>query len=612
MFGKALIILILCHASSIAQTENPDLKRVKKLLGAGYLEAPAEKDYPYSAIVDGVQIDTSTTLVGDTTGIHIFNEYLLFRSYISTEKHSEVLKLIKSTTVSVEEFELFQQFVLDSIAREKIHFGLENDTEAARYLNYTDRYYDQNDLEWKDFDPSDREQNRYRFTLNWKNKFHYDDPSLVPILADMYVPPAERFYKHRIFDSRKMQYRYFIITDRYEFFKDCNGKKVQFYGYTDVCRDNLNYLIEKNVNVSIDDYQWAKLSSYNFDERAILAQLYSRALPEKPVTGILGSQADAFCFWKQNELQKEINKADLPYHVIVTLPERKDIKYLESYPSLVVSETDYTYQWKITCQEYATFVNAVRDSIKRECLYWSVKEDNYAEKLLSFKSRYSFDEGRFEYVEFDPGDRVRNRTFHSLNYRRNIDSKMFKELPCDQKDRPFFKFYYVDAISRGFEGNYSKTYRSVDPPSSDHYYKYYEAEYREYFDSITGSYRHEYGKDLWLYGVDRMFHDPGVRSYINFQRFNVQEEIDIIPLDPYELEEEGLIQSISYAQAIAFYRWKYPIQKWDGKSSWKSFVLPNEDQFNAIQKGEEIFVPEHELKFPTPCFRYVIHVFPRD
>ena len=172
MYWKAIIILILCHASSVAQTENSDLKRVKKLIGEGCLEAPPEKEYSYSAIESGVQIDTSTTLVGDTTGIHIFNEYLLFRSYISTEKHAEVLKLVKSTTVSVEEFQLFQQYVLDSIAREKIHFGLENDTEASKYLNYTERYYDQNDLEWKDFDPSDREQNRYRFTLNWKNKFH--------------------------------------------------------------------------------------------------------------------------------------------------------------------------------------------------------------------------------------------------------------------------------------------------------------------------------------------------------------------------------------------------------------------------------------------------------
>ena len=46
---------------------------------------------------------------------------------------------------------------------------------------------------------SDKEKNRSLFSLNWDKTFSYETEEIVPLLADMYYPSNERFYKKRIF-----------------------------------------------------------------------------------------------------------------------------------------------------------------------------------------------------------------------------------------------------------------------------------------------------------------------------------------------------------------------------------------------------------------------------
>lgn len=600
----------------MGQINSKDQKSIEKLLGKDYIGLNKKLNYPYSSLMPGVNVDTSTTLIEDTTGIHFNGEYVMFRNYISNEKSSELLRFLKTSIVTNVEYQAFQKFVRDSIAREIIYYNLEMDESSAKYLNYSKHYYDISNMEWVDYDPSHRERNREYFPFDWSYKFHYDDASLVPILSDMYLPPSERFYKNKIFDERKFIFRYYELTERDVLYQDCTQPKIRLKNSMRMCAEQFKYVVDKNVNVSTDDFLWGAKSKHNFDELAAIAQLYSKAFSDKPVSGILGSQAKAFCHWKQYQLQRDFNDKGLNYDVVVTLPLVEDLDAVGGEPTeLKIPTHDYSDQWRITREEYNEFVNSVQDSLKRECLYRSVLEDIEAEKLLYKKSNYYFDNGNLEFVEFDHADRQRNREVFSFDYSRKIKQNKYSELNCSHcfdLNKNFYRFYYVDIKERSFEGHFYQTYSSVDPPSTDYHYRYYDVDHRPVYDSILGITAYSTGKDLWLYGRDRNGHDPGIRRHKNYQQFIIEEQIDIMPADLSELDDsDNLIQSISYDQAIAFYRWKYPIQKANEKSDWMNFVLPSKEEFEMIKAGSKIVIDEHNLKYPTPGFRFVVHIFPK-
>ena len=90
----------------------------------------------------------------------------------------------------------------------------EEDGDAERFINYREKYFDEGSLEWVEYDPSDRDVNRSVFDLNWDRRFDYQEEEIVPILADMYYPQPERYYKRREIDVRKLMFRYFWIDYR--------------------------------------------------------------------------------------------------------------------------------------------------------------------------------------------------------------------------------------------------------------------------------------------------------------------------------------------------------------------------------------------------------------
>lgn len=615
----SFIIVVLGSSNLLGQISSQYKKKIEHILGEGFNELPSMDIYPYSSLENGVEIDTSTTIVGDTTGAHYKNEYVLFRSFICSEPKPEVLKLIKDDVVTNGEFQEFQHYVRDSIARDKIFFGLESDDGVNEYILYDEDYYNEGEgevYEWKNHN-ADREFNREIFPLNWKKKFYYDDPDIMPILADMYIPVFERFYRKRVFDTRKWPYRYIEVENRntYDSLTELKAKTKNMQLRAAI-NDNIS---QQFVNVANDDYYWAMRGSNNFDEYASLSQLYSITLKDEPVIGVLGTQASAFCHWKQERLQKELDNQELPYYVLVTLPVKEDLNEIPESNQFSIAERDYTDQWGITCKEYTSFVNAVKDSMKRELLYIKVQEDKLAEKLLHKTDDLLMSESRLEWVEFDPADRLLNRELYFLNYKTNISNRKYwqydkvgNRLNLDLLiGDPVFHYSYIDCYSRSQLGKFTIEIESVDPPSTDYYFKYYESDLKIY-DS-TGQFEYGIiGKDLWIPGLDKKNHDPGVRAHTYVARFFNETEINVIPGNLQELNEsDDLIQSISYEQAMAYYHWKYPIQNANERSDWQNFVSPTKEQFEKAQRGEQLVIGERKVPYPTPLFRYVVHVFPK-
>lgn len=259
----SFIIVVLGSSNLLGQISSQYKKKIEHILGEGFNELPSMDIYPYSSLENGVEIDTSTTIVGDTTGAHYKNEYVLFRSFICSEPKPEVLKFIKDDVLTNGEFQEFQYNVRDSIARDKIFFGLESDDGVNEYILYDEDYYSEGEgevYEWKNHN-ADRELNREIFPLNWKKKFYYDDPDIMPILADMYIPVFERFYRRRIFDTRKWTYRYYEIKKGQILDTNKNRSDIKLKSHGGGPKSNdvrsAQFIIDKRINVANDDYYWA-------------------------------------------------------------------------------------------------------------------------------------------------------------------------------------------------------------------------------------------------------------------------------------------------------------------------------------------------------------------
>lgn len=278
--------------------------------------------------------------------------YIPSGSYNMGENDEDMpfLHQTRAKTVSVQAFYMdqteiinneYRQFVFwvrDSIAREKIYSGLEEDEAAADYINYVDYYFNEGDNEFVEFEPGDREVNRSTFSLNWDRRFSYDDEEIVPLLADMYYPQPERFYKRREFDTRKLNFKYYWIdlreaarrgrlnisegydnqgnliddkhrtlsTDPHPFTEEPQGLdldmgKFNKKGGNTAIRGHENrqrFIIDEEINVYPDTLCWVRDFTYSFHDPMTNMYFWHPAYDNYPVVGVTWQQAKAFSIWR--------------------------------------------------------------------------------------------------------------------------------------------------------------------------------------------------------------------------------------------------------------------------------------------------------------------------
>jgi len=244
------------------------------------------------------------------------------------------------TEISNNEYRQFVEWVRDSIAREKIYAGLEEDEDAERWINYEDMYFDEGALEYVEYDPSDRELNRSIFSLNWDRRIDYSDPEVVPVLADMYYPQPERYYKRRELDIRKLMFRYYwidlreaakrgrvnISPDGYD--KDGNklidehrtlenpvhpfteepqgqdldlSQTINKKGQNSGIRGHENrqrFIIDEIINVYPDTLCWVRDFTYSFHDPMTNMYFWHPAYDNYPIVGVTWVQAKAFSVWR--------------------------------------------------------------------------------------------------------------------------------------------------------------------------------------------------------------------------------------------------------------------------------------------------------------------------
>lgn len=241
------------------------------------------------------------------------------------------------TEITNNEYRQFVEWVKDSIARELIYSGVEEDDDAADFINYADDYFD--GVEMVEFDPANRDENRAQFSLNWDRKFSYEDEEYLPLLADMYYPQAERFYKRRDIDTRKLIFKYYWIdfreaarrgrieivpngydnqgnkvaqehrelnTPPHPFTEEPQGQDADLgyfnkKGQNNAIRghaDRQRFIIDEAIQVFPDTLCWVRDFTYSFHDPMTNMYFWHPAYDNYPVVGITWVQAKAFSVWR--------------------------------------------------------------------------------------------------------------------------------------------------------------------------------------------------------------------------------------------------------------------------------------------------------------------------
>lgn len=612
-----IILFVVFPFLSVSQISQKDQKGISKIIGGEFVGLPVQEEYPYAFYADSFKVDMSTTLENDTVGVSFHNEHLMWHDLITFNGGEEVLKLINTKPVSTAEYIEFQNYVRDSTTRDHIYLNVReqsymclakarilSDEDAKEWLSW-EVESDVGSSEVQEVDISDRALMRALYNLNWEKKLNYDDPTLLPLIYDLYSPSLQMDYrKKRKIDDRKLFYRYSNFVDSKTMWSE-DSMSIRF-----PFRKLTNYVDNENTAVISDPYNWGTLSSVEHDEYSVLAQTYNDLQLNSPCIGVNGPQAKAYCHWKQAALQKELDHKNLPYKVIVTLPTHTDLSQVgHSELQFTIPEKNYTNQWRILNEDYNQFIEAVKDSILREFIVLNSVEVEERKKYLDYKDIY-FNEERFEYTEYDYGDIKLGRSLFSLNY----ESKLKSFCPSTQEmvdtfiksiryEYPMYSYYTIDAKAKAYPGLF-ETYEN-DAAESNLYLS--NQKDTNYFRNY---YVYHYGKDLDLSYTNALNQSTSVRSNEDDQQFIIKTSIVVNPKPETDnSNRQSLTKGITYEHALAFYAWKYPIHQAITSDNWQKFVLPTKEQFEAVQRGEQLVVQGKRVAYPTPVFRYVVHVY---
>jgi len=200
------------------------------------------------------------------------------------------------------------------------------------------------------------------FYLDWEKELDYSSTDVIPLLAEMYLPTDERYYRRKEIDTRKLMYRYFWIDYREAArrgdlnidyggtpFKDDDtwqdaGDKVNKEhrtldketlppnpvtgksqedlkdwkdykgpgqeldlgrfnekGQNNAIRghsDRSRFIIDEEINVYPDTLCWVRDFTYSFHDPMSNMYFWHPAYDNYPVVGITWVQAKAFSVWR--------------------------------------------------------------------------------------------------------------------------------------------------------------------------------------------------------------------------------------------------------------------------------------------------------------------------
>lgn len=150
--------------------------------------------------------------------------------------------------------------------------------------------------------------------INWGMEIDWIGEEEVEILAELYLPEHERFYRRKEIDTRKLIYEYFWVdykqaakkftfdnqsrrhfnyeTQQYDGdIIDENGEKVQI-------RDRSSFIMRGSIPVYPDTLCWISDFTYSYNEPLANMYFWHPSYDNYPVVGVNWEQARAFGIWR--------------------------------------------------------------------------------------------------------------------------------------------------------------------------------------------------------------------------------------------------------------------------------------------------------------------------
>jgi hypothetical protein len=128
-----IAFMLFFSCDGFAQVTDAQQGRMAQIVGKDFIPLKAENAHAYSEASVGCTVVPSTTLYRDATGVHLKNEFLLFRAPFSFVKAREVTKFVIPRVDTVKEYTGFPYQVQDSITRHKNRMVLESKQHSLHF-----------------------------------------------------------------------------------------------------------------------------------------------------------------------------------------------------------------------------------------------------------------------------------------------------------------------------------------------------------------------------------------------------------------------------------------------------------------------------------------------
>lgn len=134
--------------------------------------------------------------------------------------------------------------------------------------------------------------------LDWYAKLRWDEPEAREALEPMFYTPAERFYRRRELDARKLMYEYYWIDYRRAAKRESRDSEDHAFSM-----DRSKFIMRDVINVYPDTLAWIHDLTYSFNEPMTKNYFWHPAYDDYPVVGVSWKQATAFCIWRTQLLE---------------------------------------------------------------------------------------------------------------------------------------------------------------------------------------------------------------------------------------------------------------------------------------------------------------------
>lgn len=162
------------------------------------------------------------------------------------------------------------------------------------------------------------DEGEYGERINWRKRIKWDDEENIEVLAELFLPEQERFYRRKEIDTRKLNFEYYWID-----LQEAAQRSSREQGKID-----RSVFIKRDViNVYPDTLAWIHDFAYSFNDPITNMYFWHPAYDDYPVVGVNWKQANAFCTWRTQLLNSYLGENGESFVQDFRLPTESEWEY---------------------------------------------------------------------------------------------------------------------------------------------------------------------------------------------------------------------------------------------------------------------------------------------